>query len=136
MGTVVSWFTIQRFGRRTLYVVGLALLASLLLIIGILGAAGHDSSAASWAIGSCLLVYTAFYDASIGPVAYALVAELSSTRLRPKTIVLARNCYNIVGLIILVIFPLQMSPDGWNWGAKTGFFWSGKSFALTAVHSL
>lgn len=40
-----------------------------------------------WAIGALLLVYTALYDATIGPVCYTIVGEISSTRLRAKTVV-------------------------------------------------
>lgn len=38
-------------------------------------------------------------DISVGPVTYSLVAELSSTRLRTKTVVLARAAYNVFGLV-------------------------------------
>jgi SP family general alpha glucoside:H+ symporter-like MFS transporter len=55
---------------------------------------------------------------------YSLVSEISSTRLRNKTVVLARNLYNITGLIANVLTPHFLNPNAWNWGAKTGFFWA------------
>jgi MFS transporter, SP family, general alpha glucoside:H+ symporter len=58
-------------------------------------------------------------------VCYSLVAELSSTRLKTKTVVLARNVYNISGMIPNVLTPLMLNPSAWNWGAKAGFFWAG-----------
>ena len=53
----------------------------------------------------CLLMlhpslFTFLYDLTVGPVCYCLVAEVSSIRLRQKTIVLARNFYNIVGMLL------------------------------------
>jgi SP family general alpha glucoside:H+ symporter-like MFS transporter len=57
VGTILSWFAMSRMGRRTLYMYGLLILDVLLLIIGFVGIA-QSSSAASWAIGSMLLVYT------------------------------------------------------------------------------
>jgi len=44
-------------------------------------------------------IFTFLYDLTVGPVCYCLVAEVSSIRLRQKTIVLARNFYNIVGTL-------------------------------------
>jgi len=44
-------------------------------------------------------LFTFLYDLTVGPVCYCLVAEVSSIRLRQKTIVLARNFYNIVGTL-------------------------------------
>jgi MFS transporter, SP family, general alpha glucoside:H+ symporter len=118
IGTIGSWFLMGWVGRRTIYVWGLFTMFCILLIIGLTGIAPSSNSAASWAIGSMLLVYTFVYDLTIGPVCYSLVAELSSTRLKAKTIVLARNFYNIGGIINNVIVPRMINPTAWNWGAK------------------
>lgn len=83
--------------------------------------------AVPWAIAALLLVFTAVYDATIGPLCYTLVSEIPSTRLRSKTIVLARNCYNISGIITNVITPRMLNPTAWDWGPKAGFFWAGTS---------
>jgi SP family general alpha glucoside:H+ symporter-like MFS transporter len=71
-----------------------------------------------------LLVQTFVFDFSIGPAAYALVPELASGRLRNKSTGMARNVYNIIGIINGVITPYMLNPTAWNWGAKTGFFWA------------
>lgn len=44
-----------------------------------------------------MLLWVLFFDLSIGPLAYCVVGEVSSTRLRGLTVGLARNAYNIVG---------------------------------------
>ncbi|QDS73864.1 hypothetical protein FKW77_006841 [Venturia effusa] len=128
IGTVLSWFLMIKFGRRTLYVGGQAILVCLLLIIGFCGLASEDNSAAQWAIGSMLLIFTFVYDSTVGPVCYSLVAELSSTRLRQKTVVLARNLYNIGSIISNILTPRMLNPSAWNWGAKSAFFWAGTCF--------
>jgi SP family general alpha glucoside:H+ symporter-like MFS transporter len=128
IGTVSSWMLMQWFGRRTLYMVGQLVMAAVLLIIGFLGIISRDNVGAQWAVGSLLLVYTFTYDATVGPVCYSLVAELSSTRLRAKTVVLARNLYNITGIVTNVLTPRMLNPTAWNWGAKSGFFWAGSCF--------
>lgn len=132
VGTVFSWFLMGWCGRRTLYLGGQFIMAALLAIIGFLGLIDRNNSSAQWAIGSMLLVYTFIYDCTVGPVCYALVTELTSTRLKVKTVVLARNLYNVVGIVTNVLTPLMLNPTAWNWGAKTGFFWAG-SCLLCAV---
>ena len=46
--------------------------------------------------------------------------------------VLARNLYNITGVIANVLTPHMLNPTSWHWGAKAGFFWAA-SGALCAI---
>jgi SP family general alpha glucoside:H+ symporter-like MFS transporter len=70
------------------------------------------------------------YYLTVGLVCYSLVAEVSSTRLKAKTIVLARNLYNIGGIVVNVLTTYQLTPrpSGCGWGAKSAFFWAGSCF--------
>ncbi|KAF1992206.1 sugar transporter-like protein [Aulographum hederae CBS 113979] len=128
IGTLLSWFLMTRFGRRTLYVYGQAIMCCLLLIIGFCGLADPGNGGAQWAIGSMLLIFTFVYDSTVGPVCYSLVAEIPSTRLRQKTVVLARNLYNVGSIITNILTPRMLNPGAWNWGAKSGFFFAGTCF--------
>lgn len=129
VGTIGSWFLMPHFGRRTLYLWGLAILFGLLMIVGGMGVAG-TSRGPSLAAGTLLMIYTFVYDITIGPVCYALVADIPSTRLKIKTVVLARNFYNIGGIINNTLMPRMLLNTEWNWGAKTGFFWAGACILL------
>lgn len=122
----------SKFGRRTLYIWGLVALEVLLLAIGGLGFAHPDKEhqGVAWAVGSMLLIFTFIYDFTVGPVCYCLVAEISSTRLRAKTVVLSRNLYNIGGIVNNIIVPRMLNPQAWNWGAKSGLFWAGVNALL------
>jgi SP family general alpha glucoside:H+ symporter-like MFS transporter len=122
IGTLSSWVLMTYFGRRTLYVGGLGLLTIVLLVIGFVSIA-PSTSAISWATGSMLLVYTFIYDSTVGPVCFSLVSEMPSSRLRTKSIVLARNVYNILNLVTGIIIPYMLNVDAWNWRGKSGFFW-------------
>jgi len=124
MGTVLSWFLMPHFGRRTLYLWGQVAMFIILMIIGGLGVP-ELSTSIGWASGALILVLTFVYDFTVGPVCYSLVAELPSTRLRIKTVVLARNVYNIMGIVIGTLQPRMMNPLAWNWRGKTCFFWGG-----------
>lgn len=55
---------------------------------------------------------------------------MPSTRLKIKTVVLARNFYNIAGIINNIIMPRMLLASEWNWGALTGYFWAGVNLLL------
>ncbi|GIJ90443.1 hypothetical protein Asppvi_009397 [Aspergillus pseudoviridinutans] len=125
IGTAGSWFLMTYTGRRTLHIGGLASLFTLLVITGSLSFAPGDDSAAKWAIGAMLIIFTFCYDFTIGPVTYSLVSELSSTRLKAKTIVLARVGYNVSNIVVNVLTNYQLNSTAWNWGARSAYFWAG-----------
>lgn len=128
VGTICSWGLMARFGRRTLYLWGITGMFCWLLVAGIVSVAVPNSAhnaGAGWAIGSLLIVWTATYDMTVGPVCYALVSELASTRLRSKTIVLARCSYNAGAILLGILTPRMLNPTAWNWGARSAFFWAG-----------
>ncbi|KAI8649251.1 Sugar porter (SP) family MFS transporter [Fusarium keratoplasticum] len=123
-GTIGSWFFVSKFGRRDLYLFGQIGLTLVLFSIGCTTFSGK-TSASQWAAGSLLLGHALVYNLSVGPVCYSLVSEIPSTRLRGKAIVLARNTYNVGGIVINIITPRMVNPSAWNWGARAGFFWAG-----------
>jgi len=78
----------QRYGRRQLYIWGL--MAMLVVLLGVGGSGFGNSSGAAWASGSLLVIYSFFYQFTVGPVCYCLVAEIPSTRLRAKVSFLSK----------------------------------------------
>ncbi|KAI8935810.1 hypothetical protein NX059_012564 [Plenodomus lindquistii] len=129
VGVFMAWALIPRVGRRTLYVCGDMAMVVLLCIIGGLGVANKNGNVGmQWGIGAMLLVLACVYNVTVGPVCYAIVAEIPSTRLRQKTVVLARNFYNMASIVGNVLTPRMLNPGAWNWGAKSGFFYAGTCF--------
>jgi SP family general alpha glucoside:H+ symporter-like MFS transporter len=112
VGTVSSWFLMKPFGRRSLYLVGEIILAGLMLITAILGTTKKTEST-GLATGALLIIFTFVYDITVGPVCYSLVAEMGSTRLRSKTVVLARNLYNVGGVVVGFLNPYMLNPSAW-----------------------
>jgi len=131
VGAMISWFLMPVVGRRTLYLWGLAILFLLLLVAGSVGT--QDRSVGTqdttlwvpWTLGSLVILHTFVYDITIGPVCYSLVAEIPSTRLKVKTVVLARIAYNITTILSSVLMPEMVDQTAWNWKGKTCFFWAG-----------
>ncbi|KUL91971.1 hypothetical protein ZTR_01382 [Talaromyces verruculosus] len=125
LGTMGSWFLMSKMGRRKIHLLGLSTLFILLIITGSLSFAPSHNTSAKWAIGVMLMIFTFVYDISVGPVTYSLVSELSSTRLKAKTINLARAGYNISNIIVNVLTNYQLNQSAWNWSARSAYFWAG-----------
>lgn len=68
VGTILSWFLMMKFGRRSLYIWGQIAMVVLLIIVGCLGVAPASNAGAQWGIGAMILVYTFVYDMTVGPV--------------------------------------------------------------------
>ncbi|CAO1619798.1 unnamed protein product [Sympodiomycopsis kandeliae] len=130
VGTVSSWFVMQKFNRRSMFLFGQA--AAFLILLGIgIAASVKETSAASWAIGGLLLLFTFIYDLTVGPVCYSLVAEMPSAQLRSKTVALARNFYNVAGVITNAFNPRLLNPTSNIYiGAKAGYVWAAPCLVL------
>ncbi|KZP14566.1 maltose permease [Athelia psychrophila] len=131
IGTIFSWGLLTFFGRRPIFTIGMLTMSITLFVIGGLG--WVDTTAAKWAIGTLLVVLSFIYNVSLGPVCYTLIGEISSTRLRQKSIVLSRVAFQIMNIVCGTIVPRMLSPASWNWGAKSGIFW-GASAGLCALY--
>ena len=122
--TCLSWLLINRFGRRSVYIGGLASMTLGMLIIGILAIiAEKGNSNAKWGQATLMLLWVVSYSLSIGPLAFTVVGETSSTRLRNKTIALSRATQVFGSLITGIITPYMLNVTAWNWSGKTAFFW-------------
>jgi len=128
VGVIASWWLITWFGRRTIYLGGMIILTVILMLIGILNvSAGHH---ALWPSGGLCILWLLVYSLTVGPIAYSIISETSSTRLRPLSVVLARTTYQIVNVISQVLEPYMMNPTAWNILGKTGFVWGCTAFCM------
>ncbi|RSH78715.1 uncharacterized protein EHS24_001613 [Apiotrichum porosum] len=125
VGTVCSWFAFPYIGRRTMFLWGLAINNLCILGVGLLTFAVNTHPAASWGMAGLLCVWTAVYDFSVASTACVIVGEVSSTRLRAKTVSIARNAHNASFLLAGVLNTYMLNATAWNWGSKAGFFWFG-----------
>lgn len=132
VATLVSWFAFMPyFGRRTIYLWGMAAMATIMITIGIL-----NIHAGNYTVGiaqsALCLVWTFFYQASVGQLGWALPAEVGSSRLRQKTVCLARNAYYIVNVVAGVLEPYFMNPTAWDLKGYTGFIWGATALGTLA----
>ncbi|KAM0813518.1 putative Maltose permease MAL31 [Seiridium cardinale] len=131
-GTLVSWFALMPYyGRRRIFLWGMFVLFLIQYSIGVLNIwTDHDAVAMFQAV--LTLVWTFIFQLSIGQLGWALPAEVGSTRLRQRTVCLARNTYYIAFVIAQTLQPFFMNPTQWNMKGYTGFFW-GTTALLTWV---
>ncbi|KAK8023731.1 alpha-glucoside transport [Apiospora rasikravindrae] len=105
VGTILSWFLMRRIGRRTIYLCGMSGIVAYLFTIGVLTTASPQHRRS--------------------PMGWTIPAEVSSTRLRAKTICLSRNGYYLTLLWANILEPYMVNPTSWDWRGYTGFFWCG-----------
>lgn len=132
LGTIVSWVAVMPyFGRRTIYLWGMLAMSVILYVIGILNVwTMHDSVGMSQAV--LTLVWTFVFQLTVGQLGWSLPAEVSSTRLRQKTVVAARDTYYITSVISSVLNPYFLNPTAWNVKGYTGFVY-GTTSLLTFI---
>lgn len=102
-----------------------------MLTIGFLSLAPPSNSGVKWGQSMLLLTWYPVYCLTIGAVGYTLVGEVSSTRLRTKTVCLARNAYNLANILSSVVGPYLLNPSQANLKGKAAFLAGGISVLVT-----
>ncbi|OAL25869.1 hypothetical protein AYO20_10331 [Fonsecaea nubica] len=113
IGSFVGMGLLAKFNRRKIYIAGQALSTLILVIIGITQAAPHYFSRPSIVRGQAALfvIWNCLYGAILSPFSTTIMGEISSTRLRSKTIAVA-NIAQFSGVIIAtVVNPYLINPD-------------------------
>ncbi|KFY59150.1 hypothetical protein V496_05771 [Pseudogymnoascus sp. VKM F-4515 (FW-2607)] len=128
VGFCGSWAFIGLYGRRTIELTGLVLLCLVLCSVGTVASLPISVETAGWTKSGLLLAFTFVYGSTVGPITYTAVSEISSTRLRSKTMNIGCIGYLSFGLFNSIITPFMLNTTAWNWGAKAAWFWGGSCF--------
>lgn len=123
VGCMISWALINSYGRRKLFILGMIGMTTVLLLMGLLDVV--HTSAARWVQASCTVIYALFYQATIGPLAFAILGETPTASLRAKTVGLATAMQALFGTVMNVIVPFMVNPDKANLRGKVGFIFGG-----------
>ncbi|KAL7966117.1 sugar transporter domain-containing protein [Trichoderma sp. SZMC 28014] len=67
---------------------------------------------------------------SVGQLSWAYPAEIGSTRLRQKTICIARDVHGVVNIISGILQQYFMNPEAWDVKGYVGFVWGGTCFLM------
>lgn len=127
-GTVVNWVVLMpRYGRRTIFLGGMATMAGLLTVVGALGfvARGEHTPRGIGLVQAALtLAWTFVFQLSVGQLGWALPAEVGSTRLRQRTVCLARNAYYAASIAANIAQPYLLNPGALNLKGTVGIVWA------------
>ncbi|CAH0019588.1 unnamed protein product [Clonostachys rhizophaga] len=114
---------VDKLGRRLMACYSTTLMWVATLVVGILGVA-PQSNATTY----IFVLFACLWNVGIsanGAAGWGYIGEISSQRLRPYTSGFAASANSVSGLIMSVLTPYMVNNQKWNWGYKTGFFYTG-----------
>ena len=107
--TLVSFWIIDRYGRKPLYIIGSIGLTVALSALGVTVMIGHFSGLI---VLMLILGYVAFFAACIGPVFWTLVPEIFPNRIRGEAMIVPVLVQWIANAIAVMLFPLAFKVIG------------------------
>ncbi|KAL2814355.1 hypothetical protein BDW59DRAFT_167223 [Aspergillus cavernicola] len=131
LGNILSWFLINLYGRRRLFLLGMTAMSGLNILIGILDVV--PANAAGWVQESLTVIWAFVYKVSIGVCVSILLGEVSTPSLRAKTAALATATESVFGIAMNVAVPYMVNPDAANMKGKVGFVFGGLGAMATFV---
>lgn len=120
--TLVSFWTIDRYGRRALYITGSLGMAAMLAALTVAVLLGHFSGSLALVL---VLAYLAFFASCIGPVFWTLVPEIFPTRVRGTAMTVPVLTQWLANAVVVLVFPAALN----QWGQAP-------TFAILAAFSL
>ncbi|MGH9583992.1 MAG: sugar porter family MFS transporter, partial [Bryobacteraceae bacterium] len=107
--TFVSFWAIDRYGRKPLYIAGsLGMTAALVVLMWAAWMARFQSTI----VLVYILVYLAFFSSCIGPVFWTLVAEIFPNDLRGTAMIVPVLTQWVANAVVVLFFPLAFNQVG------------------------
>ncbi len=107
--TVVSFWVIDRYGRRPLYIAGSLGMAAALAALTLAAMTGHFQGLTVLVL---MLGYLAFFASCIGPVFWTLMAEMFPNRIRGTAMSVPVLTQWIANAVVVLFFPLAFNQIG------------------------
>ncbi|KAH8885823.1 general substrate transporter [Thozetella sp. PMI_491] len=124
VGIIVSFYTVDLVGRRTLVIWGGFIMAGINFLVGGLGFMTQNSASGIALVALCSL-WAFVYANSLAPIGWISLVEISSPTVRAKTTSIAVTIQYLSGILFSYTVPLMLSNQNANWGQKTGLFFGG-----------
>lgn len=121
--TPLSFWTIERFGRRPLLIYGALGMWICEFIVGAIGVARGEESTAVKAQISFICIYIFFFASTWGPGAWVCIGEIFPIPIRSRGVALSTASNWLWNCIITVITPYMVGPDQANLKSKVFFVW-------------
>ncbi|KAK4698544.1 MFS transporter, SP family, sugar:H+ symporter, partial [Phenoliferia sp. Uapishka_3] len=136
--TPISFYTIERFGRRTLLIYGAAGMLICQLLVGIIGVTigfnkthtidGKDVPVNLGAVNAqvaFIAIFIFFFASTWGPGAWVLIGEIFPLPIRARGVALSTSSNWLWNTIITVITPYMVGKDKGNLKSSVFFIWGG-----------
>jgi SP family arabinose:H+ symporter-like MFS transporter len=107
--TLVSLWLIDRVGRKVLLLIGSALMAISLLVVGY---AFHTGNTAGPLVLVFVLLFVAAFAVSFGPIVWLIIAEIFPTRVRGRATAIASVALWAADYVVSQTFPVLLSGVG------------------------
>lgn len=107
--TLVSFWTIDRFGRKPLYIAGSFGMSAVLFTLAVVAMTGHFTGVTVLVL---ILAYIACFSSCIGPVFWTLVPEIFPNRIRGEAMIVPVVTQWIANATVVLLFPSAMTLLG------------------------
>ncbi|MGA3325992.1 MAG: sugar porter family MFS transporter [Terriglobia bacterium] len=107
--TLVSFWVIDRYGRKPLYIIGSLGMAAALVLLSLTALTGRFHGATVLVL---ILAYLAFFSACIGPVFWTLVPEMFPNHIRGTAMTVPVLTQWIANAVVVLVFPLAFHQIG------------------------
>ncbi|KAL1412183.1 hypothetical protein Q8F55_003193 [Vanrija albida] len=126
--TPISFWLIERFGRRPLLIYGAIGMFLCELIVGIAGTVKPNDPTVASAQIAFICIYIFFFASTWGPGAWVIIGEIFPISIRSRGVGLSTASNWLWNCIIAVITPYLVDKDRGNLGSKVFFLWGGTCF--------
>ncbi|PWY90434.1 monosaccharide transporter [Aspergillus sclerotioniger CBS 115572] len=121
--TPVSFYTIEKFGRRSLLLWGALGMVICQFIVAIVGTVDGGNNRAVSAEISFICIYIFFFASTWGPGAWVVIGEIFPLPIRSRGVALSTASNWLWNCIIAVITPYMVDKDKGDLKARVFFIW-------------
>jgi len=121
--TPISFYTIERIGRRPLLIWGALGMVICQYIVAIAGTVDGTNPTTVKAEIAFICLYIFFFASTWGPGAWVVIGEIFPLPIRSRGVALSTASNWLWNCIIAVITPYMVNPDKGNLKAKVFFIW-------------
>ncbi|KAK9349599.1 general substrate transporter [Lipomyces doorenjongii] len=121
--TPISFWTIEKFGRRPLMIWGALGMLLCEFVIAIVGVIYKDNPSAFKAMISFICIYIFFFASTWGPGAWVVTGEIFPLPIRSRGVALSVASNWLWNCVIAVITPYMVGTDQGNLGPRVFFIW-------------
>lgn len=123
VSTPVSFWTVERFGRRFILIWGALGMVICQFIVAIVGTVLPNDPSAITAMIAFICIYIFFFASTWGPGAWVVIGEIFPLQIRSRGVGLSTASNWLWNCIIAIITPYMVDADKANLGPKVFFVW-------------